>query len=1296
MDKTTRNTIERATQHGRKLLDEDFSSQLEGTFDVLRSGVIASKGGAHLSELQRSQRDKIMAAIEHKRSAGMAGAEAVRDYVRDSAFTTLNRFVALKMLEARELAQECITRGELSAGYHEFCGMAPGVALLPDSAGYRLYIESLFDEFSTEIKVLFDRRDAASVLWPKRATFEALLELLNAPDLATVWGEDETIGWVYQFFNGGDERRAMREASQAPRNSRELAVRNQFFTPRYVVQFLADNTLGRMWAEMYRGDTRLVGLCEYLVRGSDGTYVPREKKDPRDIRVLDPACGSGHFLLYAFDLFLPIYEEAWEDVAAPKSEPTGRSLREDYPDFAALKAAIPALILRYNLHGLDLDTRCAQIAQLALWMRAQRAYTALGISRSERAVITRLNIVVPEPMPGEIELKKEFFSSINGELKKLVEAVFQKMELAGDLGSLLRIEHEIKSLISEFFPSTGELFRPNDEERWRELEDELLAALRRYSDSTHDAHAIGRQLFAENAARGFAFIDLCRIRYDVVLMNPPFGLPIEGHQYWLKEQYPTAYVDLYPAMVSRGAELAPGGLVGAITSRSFLLAKTLTDWRMDFAVPRVILLLDLGSPVMDGAMVESCASIFGQSRQNDYFAVYDCRKSLEKGRCALEVLKANSPTSVLRRDEVLSLFRGKVIYAASSIARRLLSADQDCLGKGMLHAKQGLKSFDDFRFFRLRWEVPFQDIGRDKKWEPITRGGGNDLFFTEITSVVRWENDGMQLAEENRKANGQTAQSRQALRWYWRTGCTYTWRAESFRVALLPAGVIIGGKGPAILPDGDTDPLFLLGLLNSTPYRALVELQANANQYETGIVEKLPKPILDPTVTARVTDLARKAVLEYQEFAARSETSSFFRGLDLGTSLGEIRSSVDKSRKEVEQNLKSILADLDRIVGDALSLTKDDVAALIDASGVDSELRVGVLVGNQSSDVLSFCVGTALGRWTKPRATPVLSEDLVTALLPVHPPAMAVGESLRGGVVVDDQGNIDDIGALILRTLSEVLPATSEEELLRDLAAASSGKPHRTIRGWIASEFFDDHLKTYSSSRRRAPIYWQLATPSLSYSVWLYIHAFTKDTLFRVQNDYVAPKLVHEERKLESLRRELGDNPKASDLKDLARQEVFVEELRAFVDEVKRLAPLWNPNLDDGVIINFAPLWRLVQHHKPWQKELKATWDEVCAGEHDWTHLAMHLWPERVVPKCATDRSLAIAHGLDGVFWVKADDGKWKPRPTPTSRIDELLRERTSVAVKAALKSLLEAPVANANGGRRRRAANAAAEMGAR
>src|SRR5690606_5173844 len=154
---------------------------------------------------------------------------------------------------------------------NEYLAFAPG-AKFPDGSGYRLYIESIFDELATEVKVLFDRRDPASALWPHRATFGELLQVLNADDLRSVWAEDETIGWVYQYFNSGEERRKMREASQAPQNSRELAIRNQFFTPRYVVQFLSDNTLGRIWYEMRKGDTRLVELCEYMVRKPEEVF----------------------------------------------------------------------------------------------------------------------------------------------------------------------------------------------------------------------------------------------------------------------------------------------------------------------------------------------------------------------------------------------------------------------------------------------------------------------------------------------------------------------------------------------------------------------------------------------------------------------------------------------------------------------------------------------------------------------------------------------------------------------------------------------------------------------------------------------------------------------------------------------------------------------------------------------------------------------------------------------------------------------------------------------------------------
>jgi hypothetical protein len=627
MDKDTRNAIERATQKGRRLLQDDLAAQLEGHFDVLLSGVVAAKAGPHLSAREQLQREKIVAAIEHKCAAGMKPDEAVADYIRDAAFTTLNRFVALKMLEARELVQECISRGEQSGGYKEFCGLAPGLALLPDAAGYRLYVESLFDELSVEIKVLFDRRDAASVLWPRRQTFDDLLEILNAQELSSVWAEDETIGWVYQYFNSGDERRAMRDASQAPRNSRELAVRNQFFTPRYVVQFLTDNTLGRTWYEMRKGDTVLRDRCEYLVRRpsevflAEGAKVPptehteglsqeellrrtvhvphRPKKDPRDLKILDPACGSGHFLLYAFDLLLAIYDEAWADPDQPKNEANGHTLAFDFPDRQALLREVPVLVLQHNLHGVDIDPRCAQISQLALWMRAQRAFRDLALSRAERPRVRRSNIVLAEPMPGETDMLRDFTDSLQdpmlGELfTKLVDA----MKLAGELGLLLRLEQIMR------MPGKGQL------ELLAPPEERIHSTLLRFLNAAGTDQRTRRRLFADDADHGLALLELAGKRFDVVLMNPPFGACGAGAKREFEKAYPRTKNDLYAAFVERGIEcLYRRGLLGAITSRTGFFLSSFQKWREEIilknAPPTVF--ADLGGGVLDSAMVETAA-----------------------------------------------------------------------------------------------------------------------------------------------------------------------------------------------------------------------------------------------------------------------------------------------------------------------------------------------------------------------------------------------------------------------------------------------------------------------------------------------------------------------------------------------------------------------------------------------------------------------------------------------------------------------------------------------------------------
>ncbi len=635
MEREDRQRLERLTQQARQLLEQEFREQLEGRFDILLDGRIPLAPGAHLSAVERIEWGKLVAAIAHKRSRGTGSADAVSAYLREAAFNTLNRFAALKILEARKLVQECISQAEDSAGFKEFSGLAPGLTQLPDQ-GYRLYIDSLYDEIGRGVRVLFDRRDPTSLLWPRRQALGALFEILNAPELAPVWAQDETIGWVYQYFNGEDERRQMRAESQAPRNSRELAVRNQFFTPRYVVQFLVDNSLGQTWCEMSRWKTRLADLDYLVVTGERPEHEP---KDPRDLRVLDPACGSGHFLLYAFDLFagdpnrgIPgIYEEAWRSGSTPPSELTGRTLVEDYDSIDALQRAIPELILSHNLHGIDIDPRAAQIAALSLWMRAQKTFNAYGIPASEHTTISRTNIVTAEPMPGDREMVEEFSATLRPKLTgELFRRMVETMRLAGELGPLLRIEAILADTIAQAraqFAGEGrgqaslpgletprqrdlDLSDVSDAAFFESIEDRILDALATYLADAVGARSVRRRLFANDSEQGIAFIDLCRKRYDVVLMNPPFGAVSKPAKKAFDAAYPRTKNDVYAAFVERGIELLhPHGFLGAITSRTGFFLSSFQKWREEIllteAPPTVF--ADLGHGVLDSAMVEVAA-----------------------------------------------------------------------------------------------------------------------------------------------------------------------------------------------------------------------------------------------------------------------------------------------------------------------------------------------------------------------------------------------------------------------------------------------------------------------------------------------------------------------------------------------------------------------------------------------------------------------------------------------------------------------------------------------------------------
>jgi len=677
----------------RERLTDEFTGQLQELYGIQPDGEIAAVEDLGLvDEEQRTVAEQLRESIEHY--AGGADAsekarrEAIHRTIREQAFTVLNRFAALRLAEERNLVTESVGSGFDSAGFRVYDRVAGSSLGETTYDRYRVYLECLFDELALDLGVLFDRYAPEGMLFPREEALEDLLDALNREDVDAAWTEDETIGWIYQYFHPKSERKGMRDESQTPRNSREMAVRNQLFTPRYVVEFLVDNSLGRYWHEMTEGDTDLTDDLDYFVPRENELFLGEDEdppedpdedlyvapyralKDPREIRLLDPACGSMHFGLYAFDLFEQIYAEAWDrypELRALLQEDLG--LEEG--DREAFLREVPRLIVEHNLYGIDIDRRAAQIAGLAIWLRAQRAWSESDVEPANRARIRQSGIVCAEPMPGEEALLETYVETLEEEgpegrlLGDLVREIWDRMQIAGEAGPLLKIEREIEDVLDEarqqyeelqtrkerglgtqgvMFddlkqPEQGELrfdVSGVEESFFNQAESLLLNALQDFAAESTEGTDYGRRLFADDAERGFDFLEVMHAGtttgFDVVVMNPPFGDVSEGAKDYVDDEYPNTKNDVLEAFVERAEELLDhNGFMGAITKRTSLFLSTSGDWRERIVLRRYhpLLLADLGYGVLD-AKVETAAYVFRTLSEDGQKALtYDLIPDLE-------------------------------------------------------------------------------------------------------------------------------------------------------------------------------------------------------------------------------------------------------------------------------------------------------------------------------------------------------------------------------------------------------------------------------------------------------------------------------------------------------------------------------------------------------------------------------------------------------------------------------------------------------------------------------------------
>ncbi len=876
---------------------------------------------AGLSEASRARRKRLVQWIEEQEraEAGRGQAKRTRDDMRrdaekQAAYTLLNRVLFLRLLEAAGLQKPAVvTGGWESPGYKDFRSLAPELVRGDETEGYGFLLRLVFEDLAAELPGLYGPAGIAELIPVPAATLRHVVEALDAPGLASCWTDDMTLGWVYQYWNDPE-----REALDAKLNAggklaaHEIASKTQMFTERYMVDWLLQNSLGPMWLaicqkhgwtaevkadgtldrlEQRRVEWRAkresgeVALTDLMPLHTDAErrwayYLPQPIPDDavehalesiRDLKAIDPAVGSGHFLVVLFDLLLALYlEEARHRGEADQPRWSVRSVVEN--------------ILENNLHGIDLDPRAVQIAAAALWLKAKQA--------CPEATPERLNLVasnlrlggLPDDDPALVELRREVERE-TGIPAALTDAVVHALRDADHLGSLLKIDTAVDEAIRQHEATygltsdsvQGRLFggAPPAQQRLALDRDTARASVLGRLESFLAGHSagddLGLRLRGEQLAAGVRFVRLIREgTYHLVVGNPPYqGTAKMQDTNYVAQNYPRGKADLYAAFLERGLELVkPAGTSALLTMRSWMFINQYSEIRLwllgsfelralgDFAigafdeVPNDILSVVVS--VFRRFVPSKLKSVALQpTSPND--SSYDRERTRRKKAAVLShvgLLEFSTAELQLIPDSPVVYW-----WEPPFLTHYINSPKLGSSYPGLV----GLRTSDNNRFLRAAWECcrtslwlkSFNEPSmspepRTKHFVPYIKGARGRTWFEEVTDVAAWHNEGLEyLVCFERKYKGFT--SIQNRRHYFMPGIAFSMIGSSFTARAHRYRSILGHKGSSVFPHSISE---VLCLLNASVSRMILSSLNPGIGFEVGDVNRLP--LLDISGSAEI------------------------------------------------------------------------------------------------------------------------------------------------------------------------------------------------------------------------------------------------------------------------------------------------------------------------------------------------------------------------------------------------------------------------------------------------------------
>lgn len=1287
MDSATRSRLHDVTLQARQLLVSEVQQVLEGVYGLHRSG--SFEPASNLPAVQalpevRRTRERLEKYLADERAAGLKADEAHNKLTKEVAFTWLNRLVAFKMMEARRLVRGTLDRYHDSNAFKFYlsdhpddlalfnAGDAPQDALGegPRDVAYRHFLLDQCSHMAGQIKVLFDPDNLPSSLFPRPRTLRDLIALLNDPPLAEAWqpGSEEAVGWVYQYFNELEKAEVFARLNKGGKvSAADIPAATQLFTPRWIVRALVHNSLGRLWMQMHP-NSRLAETLDYLVPGED---LPRASLKPvRDITMLDPACGTMHFGLVAFDLFAEMYREEIERAGEP-GWPVVPSVNSDDD--------IPAAVVANNLYGIDIDLRAVQLSALTLLLKAR--------SLNPRCTLTDSNLACADVLllnGARLEAFIEQSGFTRPIYERLVRGLWAQMKDANQLGSLVKLEAALSKLIEgEQVKFRQEQARPHlpgfseeqfeteagEQEFWDIIAEQVAQAFDEFA-RRRAAGGGDESYFAGEATKGLRVLRQMLRQYDIVATNPPYMSdrslsPTMGE--YLKKVYPEGKGDLYAAFIERCADLlAPGGRLAMITQQSFMFISSYEKLRARLrervAVETMVHVGPRAFAEIGGEKVNTTVFVLRRepnarlrdSSTGTYFRLVKepdaeaKRTSFE--RAIARMLGGESDRAVYRyrQGDFDAIPGAPWVYWITPGLRELFENFTKL--EVLSQPRVGLQTGDNTRFLRYWWEVGLNSVGRTcpdakaavgsgKRWFPYMKGGEFRRWWGNQDHAINWSKDGLELW-----AFTPTAVIRNA-NFYFRSGITWTdLTSGRFNARLSPGGFIFDVAGSSAFPP---DPFLLLALMNSPFAQYALKLINPTVHVQVGDLARLPIPTTSsPALNALVEEAIALARTDSEEdettydFIAPPDWHTGYAAVAARKArLAEVEGQID----EEVYRLYDISAEDRAAIEGEVNSGQWPVASEEGGKGEASEAGAEDGEATESLDAanplltasrqplaarwISYAVGVVLGRF-EPGVEGALGRGTFSPEVAARLRALEDAD----GLVVLDPGHPDDLTVKVERVLEAVYGYRGAEEIV---LAAAGGK---ALADYLKGDFFKRHVQQY----RKRPIYWLLQSPKKGYSLYAFHEKLTRDRLFLIDgSQYLGGKLNGVRTAVEELRGSLagaeGKERKGIE-RELEGREALLLDLEAFARNLSASTSAlnernqqvgWQPEIDDGVLLNLAPLYTLMPS---WSAEPKKAWEALQRGDYDWSHTAMRYWPTRVLNACRPNKSFAIAHNRLDVY----------------------------------------------------------------